>query len=103
MVARGSRWPGRRRRHVMDRASRRLYVLGTILCATWLVCARIQGPVGAPPYLIALGVAAATYLFAMREVHRIPKYPRRAVFICLAMAAVWRVPFLLAPPGPKDD
>jgi hypothetical protein len=48
-------------------------------------------------------MAAITYLFAIREFHRTPKYPRRVVFICLAIAAVWRVPFFLAPPGPQDD
>jgi hypothetical protein len=59
--------------------------------------------VGAPPYLITLGIAAVTYLLAIRELLRIPKYPRHTVFICLVLAAVWRVPFLLAPPGPQDD
>jgi alpha-1,6-mannosyltransferase len=71
--------------------------------AALLACARIPGPVGAPLYLIALGVAAVTYLFAIREFTRTPKYPRHVVLICLAIAALWRVPFLLAPPGPQDD
>src|SRR5262249_41000618 len=95
--------PSRRWRGVMGTPSRRLYGLGAIMCAAMLTCARIPGPVGAPPYLITLGVAAITYLFAIREFIRSPKYPRNAVFICLALAAVWRVPFLLAPPGPQDD
>ena len=34
---------------------------------------------------------------------RTPKYPRHVVVVCLAMAAAWRVPFLLVPPGPQDD
>jgi len=83
--------------------SRRLYGLGAIMCPALLACARIPGPVGAPPYLITLGIAAVTYLLAIRELLRIPKYPRHTVFICLVLAAVWRVPFLLAPPGPQDD
>jgi hypothetical protein len=83
--------------------ARRLYSLGAILCATWLACARIRGPVGSPLYLTALGVAAVIYLCAIRELNRTPKYPRHVVVICLAIAAMWRVPFLLAPPGPQDD
>jgi hypothetical protein len=77
--------------------------MGAILCAVWLLCARIHGPVGAPLYLIALGAAAVIYLFAIREFTRTLKYPRHVVYICLAIAGVWRVPFLLAPPGPQDD
>jgi hypothetical protein len=87
----------------MGTPSRKLYGLGAIMCAALLAFARIPGPVGAPPYLITLGIAAVTYLVAIREFTRTPKYPRHVVLICLAIAAVWRVPFLLAPPGPQDD
>jgi hypothetical protein len=87
----------------MGTPSWRLYCLGAIVFAALLACAYIPGPVGAPPFLIALGVAAVAYLFAIREFSRTPKYPRHAVLICLAMAALWRVPFLLAPTGPQDD
>jgi alpha-1,6-mannosyltransferase len=73
------------------------------MTAALLACARIPGPVGAPPFLITLGVAAITYLLAMRELFRTRKYPLHVIVICLAMAAVWRVPFLLAPAGPQDD
>ncbi len=83
--------------------SRRLYGLGAIMTAALITCARIPGPVGAPPYLIALGVAGIAYLLAIREFIRTPKYASHVVLICLAMAAGWRVPFLLAPPGPQDD
>lgn len=87
----------------MGTPSYRLYGLGAIMCAALLVCAGIPGPVGAPPYLIALGVAAVAYLFVVRELSRSPKYPRHAVLVCLAIGAVWRVPFLLVQPGPQDD
>jgi hypothetical protein len=59
--------------------------------------------VGGPLYLSGLGVAALAYLVAIREWRRTPKYPRRVLLVCLAMAAAWRIPFLLAPPGPQDD
>jgi alpha-1,6-mannosyltransferase len=94
---------GRRWRPVTGAPSRRLYWLGAIMSVTLLACARIPGPVGAPLYLITLGVAATTYLLAIREFLRTPKYPRHVIVICLAMATVWRVPFLLVAPGPQDD
>jgi alpha-1,6-mannosyltransferase len=87
----------------MATPSRRLLGLGAILCAAFLACAWIPGPVGAPAFLISLGIAAVAYLFAVRELSRTPKYPRHVVLICLLMAAAWRIPFLLAPPGPQDD
>jgi len=87
----------------MGTPAHRLYGLGTILCATFLVCARIKGPVGSPAYVMTLGVAAATYLLAISEFMRTPAYPRKAVYICLALAALWRVPFLEVRPGPQDD
>ena len=85
------------------RAPWRLYGLGAIMTAALLCCARIKGPVGGPLYLSGLGVAAVSYLFAVREWMRTPAYPRHVLLACLAMALAWRVPFLLAPPGPQDD
>jgi hypothetical protein len=88
---------------VITTPSFRLYGLGAIMTAALIACARIPGPVGAPPYLIALGVAGIAYLLAIREFLRTPKYARHVIYLCLAMAAAWRVPFLLAPTGPQDD
>ena len=68
-----------------------------------LVSARIPGPAGGPLYLSALGVASVVYLIAVREFTRTPKYPRHVLFVCLLMAAGWRIPFLLVQPGPQDD
>jgi hypothetical protein len=80
-----------------------LYFLGAIMLASLLACSRINGPAGGPLYLGGLGIAGVAYLLAIREWMRTPKYPRHVVVVCLAMAAAWRVPFLLAPPGPQDD
>lgn len=84
-------------------ASWRLCGLGGLMTAALLACARIPGPVGGPLYLCGLGVAGVAYLIAMREWARTPKYPLPVLLVCLAMAAAWRVPFLLSPPGPQDD
>ena len=75
----------------MGRPPRRLYGLGAIMCAALLACAWIPGSIGLHPHLIALGVAAAAYLFATRELRRTPKYPRHVVLVCLVLSAAWRV------------
>jgi hypothetical protein len=93
---------GKLSRPVITTPSFRLYGLGAIMTAALIACARIPGPVGAPPYLIALGVAGIAYLLAIREFLRTPKYARHVIYLCLAMAAAWRVPLLLAP-RPQDD
>jgi len=73
------------------------------MTAALVGCARILGPVGAPPYLIALGVAGIAYLLAIREFLSTPGFPQRVIVIGLALAALWHLLFLLTPPGPDDD
>src|ERR1700678_1718379 len=83
--------------------SRRLYGLGAIMFAALLVCSRGPGGTGSPVFLVALLVAGGAYLITLREFFHTQKYPRRVVFACLALAALWRVPFLMMPPGSDDD
>jgi hypothetical protein len=44
-----------------------------------------------------------SYLLAVREFFRTRRFPRQVVFTCLALAALWRIPFLMMPPGSDDD
>ncbi len=81
-------------------APRRLYGLGATILAALITCSRTD--VGTPLSLAALAIAAVGYLFAIRE-FRIRLFPRKVVFICLVLAALWRIAFLLVPPGPDDD
>lgn len=84
--------------------SQRLYVLGAIMFVAFLGCARIiRGGVGTPAYLLTLAVAGITYLLTFRELTRTRGYARHVIFTCLVLAALWRIPFLLMPPGPQDD
>ena len=83
--------------------SRRLYGLGAVMFAALVACARVPSSVGAPSYLVTLTIAGVAYLFALREFFRTPRYARHVIFVCLALAALWRVPFLLMPPGGQDD
>ena len=83
--------------------SHRLYWLAAVIFSALIACARSPGGVGTPPYLIALAVAGIAYLLAVREFFRKQRFSRKVVLICLALAALWRIPFLLMPIGPDDD
>jgi hypothetical protein len=83
--------------------SRRLYILGAIIFAALVLCARSRGGTGSPSSLIPLLIAGTAYLLAIREFFHTRKYPRRVILVCLALAALWRVPFLMMPPGADDD
>jgi hypothetical protein len=67
------------------------------------ICSRKFGSMGGPSFLILLGIAGIAYLFAMRELFTTPRFPRRVIFIGLALAALWHLAFLVAPPGSDDD
>jgi alpha-1,6-mannosyltransferase len=83
--------------------SRRLYGLGAILFVSLTICSRKFSSVGAPSFMIPLAVAAIAYLLAIREFFSTPGFQHRVVVIGLVLAALWRLPFLLMPPGPDDD
>ncbi len=82
-------------------ASRRLYGLGTIILAAVVSCSR--NGVGTRSFLVGLAIAGMAYLLAVREFFRTRWFPRQVVFTCLALAALWRIPFVMVPPGPDDD
>jgi hypothetical protein len=83
--------------------SRRLYGLGGVLFAALVVCSRSTGGKAGPYFIIPLGIAGITYLLAIRELFRTQRFPRQVVFACLALAALWRIPFLMMPLGGDDD
>lgn len=83
--------------------SHRLYVLGAILLVALAFCSRKFSSMGEPSFILPLTIAGIAYLFAIRELFSTPAFPRRVIIICLAMAALWHLPFLLMPPGPDDD
>lgn len=83
--------------------SRRLYALGGILLAALFVCSRSPGRTAGSSFLIPLAVAGVAYLIAIREFFQTQAYPRHVLLACLALAALWRIPFLMMPPGPDDD
>jgi alpha-1,6-mannosyltransferase len=86
---------------VKHSASHRLYGLGALILAALVICSR--SGVGTPTFLISLALASIAYILAFRELFRKPQLPRRVVFICLVLAVLWRIPFLMTPPGPDDD
>lgn len=67
------------------------------------ICSQNLGSIGGPSFIIALLVAGGAYLLSVRELLSTPRFPQRVVVIGLVLAAVWHIPFLLAPPGTDDD
>jgi alpha-1,6-mannosyltransferase len=83
--------------------SRRLYVLGVVMLVALTACSRKFSSMGAPSFIIPLAVAGIAYLLAIREFFWTPKFPRRVIVIGFVLTALWRIPFLLTPPGADDD
>ena len=83
--------------------SHRLCAFGVILLVALTVCARKLGSMGSPSFVIALAAAGVAYLLAIREFFSTAKIPHRIIVFGLVLAALWRLPFLLMPPGPDDD
>lgn len=81
----------------------RIYALGIILLVSLAICAREFNNVGAPSFIIWLGVGGIAYLLAIREFFFTPKFPKRIIVFGLVLATVWHVLFLLQPPGLDDD
>jgi alpha-1,6-mannosyltransferase len=83
--------------------SRRLYGFGLILLVALTICSRKFSSMGAASFIIPLAVAGIAYLLAIREFFRTPRFPHRVIVIGVVLAALWRGPFLLTPPGSDDD
>jgi len=81
----------------------RVYILGAALCVAVLMCSRNFGDRGGPPFVAWLTLASVAYLLAAWQFFSTREFPRRVVFIGLALAAVWQLAFLRLPPGPDDD
>ena len=82
-------------------SSLRLCGLGIVLGAALFACA-FKGA-SAWSFFIPIGIAVLAYLLALREFVRVPAFPRHVVFVCLALAILWRVPLLMTPVAVDDD
>lgn len=83
--------------------SRRVYLIGAILCVALMFCSRNLGDRGGPSFIASLSVAGIAYLLAIREFFSTPIFPRRVVVQGIVLAALWHLLFLRMPPGPDDD
>jgi alpha-1,6-mannosyltransferase len=92
-----------RRRPVTLAPARRLYALGGTMFAALAVSSRSPSGRAGPSFLIPLAIASVAYLLAVSEFLQPQRYPRHVIFACLALAVLWRVPFLLKPPASQDD
>ena len=82
-------------------ASGRVYGLGAIILTALVIVSRSN--VGTRPFLLGLAVASIAYLLAVREFFRTQRFPRQVVFICLSLAILWRIPFVMMSLGADDD
>ncbi len=83
--------------------SHRLYILGAVLLVAFTICSRNFSSIGAPSFLIPLGVAGIAYLLAIREFLVTPRFPKRLIFVGLVLAGLWQILVLRQAPGPDDD
>jgi alpha-1,6-mannosyltransferase len=83
--------------------SHKVYGFGAILLVALTICSRKFSSMGGPSFIIPLVVAGIAYLLAIREFFSTPRFPHRVIVIGLVLAALWRLPFLLMPPGADDD
>jgi alpha-1,6-mannosyltransferase len=83
--------------------SGRLYGLGATLLVALTICSRKLSSVEDPSFIIPMAIAGIAYLLASREFFSTPRFPQRVMVIGLLLAALWHLPFLLAPPGTDDD
>jgi alpha-1,6-mannosyltransferase len=83
--------------------SQRLFVLGAIILSALFVCACSPGGSGGRFFIVPLAIAGGAYLIAVREFFQTHGYTRQVLFACLAIAILWRVPFLVRPAESQDD
>jgi glycosyl transferase family 87 len=83
--------------------SQRLYGCGAIMLVSLTICSGKLSSIGEPSFIIPLAIAGIAYLLAVREIFSTQKFQRRVLVIGLVLATLWRIPFLLKPPGPDDD
>ena len=82
---------------------RKVYILGALLCLALTICSRNLGDRGGPYFMATLALAGIVYLLAVRQFFLTTRFPRRVLFIGLALAAAWNLDFLQQPAGVDDD
>ena len=84
-------------------ATRLIYVCGAIIAVAMVAVARVDPRVAPLGFFACVGCAAVSYLAAVWLLARVRLESRAALVLCLGLAALWRVPLLLAPPLLSTD
>jgi alpha-1,6-mannosyltransferase len=50
-----------------------------------------------------MAFAGVAYLLTVREFFHTQSFPRYVIFTCLVLSVLWRIAFLITPPGQDDD
>ena len=85
------------------RARVRLWASGALIGPALLVFGLARPDDGSVFFFVLLGLAAAGYLLALYHVAHGAWPSGRALLACAALALVWRIPMVLAPPEPAAD
>jgi alpha-1,6-mannosyltransferase len=80
-----------------------LWAGGVVILVALLVFGALDPGHGTAPFFLLLGLANAGYLAAMHQIARGLRPSGRTLITCALLAAVWRVPLVLAPTHPFAD
>ncbi len=85
------------------RARHRLWGFGAVLLAAFVLLAGLDPQVTPLRVLSLVAIASLAYAGALWTIARSAPSTRRGLAVCLALAALWRVPLLVTPPELSDD
>jgi hypothetical protein len=84
-------------------ATRLIYACGLIIAVAMVAVAGVDPRTSPVWFFACLSSASGAYLVAVRLLPRADLESRAPLVLCLALAAVWRLPLLMAPPVLSTD
>ncbi len=84
-------------------ATRLIYACGVVIAVAMVAVARLDPRASPLCFFACLAAAGGSYLIVVRLLPRAGLESRAPLVFCLALAAVWRLPLLMAPPILSTD
>lgn len=81
----------------------RIFLAGGIILASTVVLTVTQAPLGSPLFFALAAAMTLAYVAALARVWHVPPASRQLLIAAFALAAVARLPLLLAPVGTDND
>jgi hypothetical protein len=85
------------------RVGLRAWAGGAVLVPALLAFGILRPDDGSVPFFVLLGLASVGYLATLFQIANGLRPSGRGLVVCVALAAAWRIPMLLAPPEPAAD